>query len=178
MTRKKTEGLVALNVQGPGVHTAHTVTSIMTIREAGERMITLTETNTTSHPRVVDESEVATAEHRRRSPSPSANSAASISSKERGGSSRHRLRGKSPSHRSRSGSDSRDVRKSKSKHREKDRDKKYKKHKDRDNGKDKDERRSVLTGKKIKLKVHKDARDLEMDANRQNLLQFLNSTCE
>ncbi|KAG2047186.1 hypothetical protein BDR06DRAFT_1014110 [Suillus hirtellus] len=101
-----------------------------------------------------------------------------MSSKERGGSSRHRLRGNSPSHRSRSRSDSRDVRKSKSKHREKDRDKKYRKHKDRDNGKDKDERRSVLTGKKIKLKVHKDARDLEMDANRQNLLQFLNSTCE
>lgn len=96
--------------------------------------------------------------------------AVSTPSEERG-SSRHRLRGKSPNHRSRSRSDSRDIRKSKSKHREKDRDKK---HKDRD----KDERRSVLTGKKIKLKVHKDARDLEMDANRQNLLQFLNSTCE
>jgi hypothetical protein len=101
-----------------------------------------------------------------------------MSSEERGGSTRHRLRGKSPSHRSRSRSDSRDIRKSKSKHRDKDRDRKHKKHKDRDHAKDKDERRSVLTGKKIKLKVHKDARDLEMDANRQNLLQFLNSTCE
>ncbi|KAG2134163.1 uncharacterized protein EDB93DRAFT_1254594 [Suillus bovinus] len=206
MTRKRTEGLVALNVQGLGVHTAHTVTSIMTIQMTKERIIATTETNTTSLPRVVGESEVAvsyvilylffaelsltfedvcinalqTVEHRRRSSSPSPNSAVSMSSEERGGSSRHRLREKSPSRRSRSRSrsDSRDIRKSKSKHREKDRDKKHKRHRDRDNAKDKDERRSVLTGKKIKLKVHKDARDLEMDANRQNLLQFLNSTCE
>ncbi|EJT96545.1 hypothetical protein DACRYDRAFT_120038 [Dacryopinax primogenitus] len=40
---------------------------------------------------------------------------------------------------------------------------------------DKDERRSVLTGKKIKLKVHKDAEDVERDKRRENLLQFLNS---
>ncbi len=30
----------------------------------------------------------------------------------------------------------------------------------------------------IKLKVHKDAADLERDANREHLLHFLNSACE
>lgn len=30
----------------------------------------------------------------------------------------------------------------------------------------------------IKLKVHKDAADLQRDANRESLLQFLNSTYE
>ncbi|KAG0696768.1 hypothetical protein DFH29DRAFT_1004291 [Suillus ampliporus] len=179
---KRTEGLAMLDVRGPAVHTAHAVTSITTIRETEERIVTTIETNTTSLPKGVGESEVAasyTTEHRHRSPSPSTNSVVSISSEEyevRGSSSHHRSRGKSPSHRSRSGS--RDIRKSKSKHRDKDRDKKHKKYKERDKAKDKEERRSVLTGKKIKLKVHKDARDLEMDANRQNLLQFLNSTCE
>jgi len=59
MTRKRTEGLVTLNVQGPGVHTAHTATSIVTIRETEQRIITMTKTNTTSLPKVVDESEVA-----------------------------------------------------------------------------------------------------------------------
>jgi len=55
-----------------------------------------------------------------------------------------------------------------------------KKRKDKERKKDKsrEERRSVLTGKKIKLKVHKDAGDHERDANRQDLLQFLNSTFE
>ncbi|KAH7918160.1 hypothetical protein BV22DRAFT_915578 [Leucogyrophana mollusca] len=91
--------------------------------------------------------------------------------------------------RSRSRSHSRDRHrrrsKNKDKEREKDRDrereKKRKREKERDRERrksDKDERRSILTGKKIKLKVHKDARDHEMDANRQNLLQFLNSTFE
>ncbi|KAF9788273.1 hypothetical protein BJ322DRAFT_1048047 [Thelephora terrestris] len=42
---------------------------------------------------------------------------------------------------------------------------------------EKDVRRSILTGKKIKLKVHKDAADLERDSNREELLQFLNSSC-
>jgi hypothetical protein len=41
-----------------------------------------------------------------------------------------------------------------------------------------DERRSVLTGKKIKLKVKKDKGDHERDANRKDLLQFLNSAFE
>ncbi|KAG1814259.1 uncharacterized protein BJ212DRAFT_360083 [Suillus subaureus] len=59
VTRKGTEGLVTLNVQGPAVHTAHAVTSIMTTRETEERMIVMTETNTTSLPKVVGESEVA-----------------------------------------------------------------------------------------------------------------------
>ncbi|KAN0101276.1 hypothetical protein V8E55_001260 [Tylopilus felleus] len=64
----------------------------------------------------------------------------------------------------------------KSKHNE-NRDKK-KRPKDKEKTRDKDERRSVLTGKRIKLKVRKDSRDLEMDANREDLLQFLNSTFE
>ncbi|EJD07752.1 uncharacterized protein FOMMEDRAFT_150294 [Fomitiporia mediterranea MF3/22] len=41
-----------------------------------------------------------------------------------------------------------------------------------------DAKRSVLTGKKIKMKVHKTADDLERDAKRQELLTFLNSTFE
>lgn len=59
MTRKKTEGPVTLSVQGLGVHTARAVTSIMTTQETEERIIAMTETNTTSLPRVVGESEVA-----------------------------------------------------------------------------------------------------------------------
>jgi len=35
-----------------------------------------------------------------------------------------------------------------------------------------------LTGKKIKLKVKKEKGDDERDANRQDLLKFLNSTFE
>lgn len=35
-----------------------------------------------------------------------------------------------------------------------------------------------MTGKKIKLKVKMDADDHARDANRQDLLQFLNSTFE
>jgi len=41
-----------------------------------------------------------------------------------------------------------------------------------------EERRSVLTGKKIKLKVKKDKGDHERDANRKDLLHFLNSAFE
>ncbi|KAL5504821.1 hypothetical protein ACEPAH_7484 [Sanghuangporus vaninii] len=40
------------------------------------------------------------------------------------------------------------------------------------------ERRSILTGKKIKMKVHKTAEDHERDAKREELLKFLNSTYE
>lgn len=39
----------------------------------------------------------------------------------------------------------------------------------------KEERRSVITGKVIKLKVKKTAADKEREANRKNLLQFLNA---
>ncbi|KAJ7601053.1 hypothetical protein C8J56DRAFT_1074908 [Mycena floridula] len=42
----------------------------------------------------------------------------------------------------------------------------------------KEERRSALTGKRIKLKVKKEKGDEERDANRKDLLQFLNSTFE
>ncbi|KAJ8520653.1 hypothetical protein ONZ45_g2572 [Pleurotus djamor] len=45
-------------------------------------------------------------------------------------------------------------------------------------GRHADEKRSVLTGKKIKLKVHMDKEDHERDANRRDLLQFLNSAFE
>ncbi|KAI9461123.1 hypothetical protein HD554DRAFT_1531693 [Boletus coccyginus] len=79
--------------------------------------------------------------------------------------------------RSRSRSRSHERERRKSKYKEKDNDRK-KRYKDKEKKKDRDEKRSVLTGKKIKLKVHKDSRDLEMDANRENLLQFLNSTFE
>jgi len=44
--------------------------------------------------------------------------------------------------------------------------------------KDKEERRSILTGKKIKLKVKKDKGDHERDKKRRDLLTFLNSACE
>lgn len=93
---------------------------------------------------------------------------------------------------SRSHSPSRSTDRSRSKHKskrkdkerngdkERDKGKKRKKRKDKERKKDKDreERRSVLTGKKIKLKVHKDAADEERDANRQDLLSFLNSAFE
>lgn len=59
MSRKRPEGLVTPDVQGPGVHTAHAVTSIATTPETKERIIAMTETNTTNLPRVVGESEVA-----------------------------------------------------------------------------------------------------------------------
>ena len=38
-----------------------------------------------------------------------------------------------------------------------------------------DERRSVITGKKLKLKVKKSTADREREANRKQLLQFLNA---
>ncbi|KAK2467506.1 hypothetical protein APHAL10511_000361 [Amanita phalloides] len=55
---------------------------------------------------------------------------------------------------------------------------KRKKDKSRKKDKDREERRSVLTGKKIKLRVKKDKDDHERDANRQELLQFLNAAYE
>jgi len=55
---KRTESLVLLSVQGPEVHTAHVPTDITTIRETEERIIVMIETNTTSVPKGVDESEV------------------------------------------------------------------------------------------------------------------------
>ncbi|PPQ83562.1 hypothetical protein CVT26_003880 [Gymnopilus dilepis] len=66
---------------------------------------------------------------------------------------------------------------------ERDRDRKKRRRKDKEKKKDKDkeegpERRSILTGKKIKLKVKKDKADHERDANRKDLLQFLNSAFE
>ncbi|KZO94425.1 hypothetical protein CALVIDRAFT_528901 [Calocera viscosa TUFC12733] len=69
-------------------------------------------------------------------------------------------------------------------HKDKPRDREREKERDRERKqerkrakkeKEKEERRSVLTGKKIKLKVHKDADDIERDKKRENLLQFLNS---
>ncbi|TCD60238.1 hypothetical protein EIP91_010514 [Steccherinum ochraceum] len=63
-------------------------------------------------------------------------------------------------------------RRKKSKSKDKDKDRKRRKQSKES------ERRSVLTGHKIKLKVHKDAADLEMDANREDLLKFLNSVHE
>ncbi|KAF6758909.1 hypothetical protein DFP72DRAFT_1064414 [Ephemerocybe angulata] len=66
----------------------------------------------------------------------------------------------------------------KRKHRSHSRDKDRKKHRHREKSghREKDERRSVLTGKKIKLKVKKGREDIERDANREDLLRFLNST--
>ncbi|CAA7269696.1 unnamed protein product [Cyclocybe aegerita] len=59
------------------------------------------------------------------------------------------------------------------------RDKKRRKRRDKDKAKEKgEEKRSILTGKKIKLKVKKDKGDHERDANRKDLLQFLNSAYE
>ncbi|KAJ7089739.1 hypothetical protein B0H15DRAFT_839020 [Mycena belliarum] len=49
------------------------------------------------------------------------------------------------------------------------------KERERSKEKEKEERRSVLTGKKIKLKVKKEKGDDEREANRRDLLQFLNS---
>ncbi|KAF8577874.1 hypothetical protein K439DRAFT_522894 [Ramaria rubella] len=102
---------------------------------------------------------------------------ASTESSESRDSSRHRSKKSHRRHRDRSRSRDRDPRGSKhsssSKHKDKHRSS-HKKRKDED----KYERRSVLTGKKIKLKVHKDAADHERDANRESLLQFLNSAYE
>ncbi|KZP22145.1 hypothetical protein FIBSPDRAFT_931347 [Athelia psychrophila] len=69
-------------------------------------------------------------------------------------------------------------RKDKSDDKDKDRKRKKKKDKERRKKEGKEERRSVLTGKKIKLKVEKEEGDDEREANRQDLLQFLNSTFE
>lgn len=88
----------------------------------------------------------------------------------------------------------------KRRHRDKDKDKdrggRKRKEKHRAAERSGEERRSVLTGKKvsllhsltdfvhanhlhkIKLKVHKGADDIERDANRADLLQFLNSAYE
>ncbi|KAH8077736.1 hypothetical protein BXZ70DRAFT_962318 [Cristinia sonorae] len=93
---------------------------------------------------------------------------------------RHRS-GSSSSSRSRSPSRDR-SRKSSSKrdHDRDDRDSKRRRKKEKERKKERksSERRSVLTGQKIKLKVHKDATDLEMDAKREDLLKFLNSMHE
>ncbi|KAJ3505866.1 hypothetical protein NLJ89_g7190 [Agrocybe chaxingu] len=83
---------------------------------------------------------------------------------------------------SRHGSRSRDE-KRKRKHRDRsgsrERDKKRRKRRDKEKAKEKgEEKRSILTGKKIKLKVKKDKGDHERDANRKDLLQFLNSAYE
>ncbi|KIM47192.1 hypothetical protein M413DRAFT_23440 [Hebeloma cylindrosporum] len=76
-------------------------------------------------------------------------------------------------HRSESRERKRRKRKEKEKERERERDKEKEKGRNRE-----EERRSVLTGKKIKLKVKKDKGDHERDANRRDLLQFLNSAFE
>jgi len=85
-------------------------------------------------------------------------------------------------HRHRSRTRSRSGSTSSSEEREKKRKKKDKRKKDKsqkkDKDKDKEERRSILTGKKIKLKVKKGREDHERDANRQELLQFLNAAYE
>ncbi|KAF8148665.1 hypothetical protein B0H34DRAFT_736478 [Crassisporium funariophilum] len=94
--------------------------------------------------------------------------------------------------RSRSRSRSRSRERSRSKHSSRkhgDGDKRKRKHKERSDSRDRkrhrvqekarkkeEDRRSVLTGKKIKLKVKKDKGDHQRDANREDLLQFLNST--
>ncbi|KAF8629010.1 hypothetical protein AX17_005866 [Amanita inopinata Kibby_2008] len=67
---------------------------------------------------------------------------------------------------------------SSSEKRERKRKKKDNTKKEKSKKKDKEERRSILTGKKIKLKVKKDKQDHERDANRLQLLQFLNSAYE
>ncbi|KAG8220633.1 hypothetical protein J3R82DRAFT_2898 [Butyriboletus roseoflavus] len=122
-------------------------------------------------------------DHRSGSPS-SPDLSASIDSQRPAKRNRYESRSRSRSyersrncHRSGSRSRSHERERRRPTHKEKDRDRK-KRHKDKDKKREKDEKRSVLTGKKIKLKVHKDSRDLEMDANRQDLLQFLNSTFE
>lgn len=49
----------------------------------------------------------------------------------------------------------------------------------REKGRERNEgKRSVLTGKKIKLRVKKERGDDEREANRQELLEFLNSAYE
>ncbi|KAJ3555311.1 hypothetical protein NM688_g2647 [Phlebia brevispora] len=94
---------------------------------------------------------------------------------------RHRhTRSRSRSHSPRRHSRTKDHSRHRSRERERDRDKKHRDKKKKDkhrSEKHSEERRSVLTGKKIKLKVHKSAADLERDANREHLLQFLNSAC-
>ncbi|TFK23724.1 hypothetical protein FA15DRAFT_757020 [Coprinopsis marcescibilis] len=136
----------------------------------------------------------------RRSPSSpsrttSSSSSRASSSRERQHSSikrrpRHRSRSHSPRSRSRDRSSKKDKHRSTSKDgrkskkrdrsdsRDRDRKRRRKRESKRDRESDREERRSVLTGKKIKLKVKKDRGDHERDANRQDLLQFLNSTFE
>lgn len=85
----------------------------------------------------------------------------------------HRYSRKRRRHRSRSKSVSRDRKEGKSrKHK---RSSSRRKETDRERSESK---RSVLTGKKIKLKVKKDRGDDERDAKRQELLKFLNSAYE
>lgn len=47
---------------------------------------------------------------------------------------------------------------------------------DSDSGSDGSARRSVISGKKIKMKVHKTKEMRRRDENRKNLLSFLNQT--
>jgi len=63
----------------------------------------------------------------------------------------------------------------KGKDREKEKDRHKEKKRKRRDREEREERRSVLTGKKIRLKVHKDAADYERDKKRADLLEFLNS---
>ncbi|KAL5532152.1 hypothetical protein ACEPAF_5716 [Sanghuangporus sanghuang] len=94
--------------------------------------------------------------HRRRSPSSSSSSSSSVSSRSRSRDRHRKSRDKDRKGRKRSSRTKREKRKrSRS-----------------------PERRSVLTGKKIKMKVHKTAEDHERDAKREELLKFLNSTYE
>ncbi|PFH46903.1 hypothetical protein AMATHDRAFT_68849 [Amanita thiersii Skay4041] len=89
----------------------------------------------------------------------------------------HRSSKRKQQDRSRSRSSSDDSPSSPEERERRKRKKKDKKRKDKKR-KDKEEKRSVLTGKKIKLKVKKDKADQERDVNREELLQFLNSTFE
>ncbi|KAG6916971.1 hypothetical protein DXG01_004399 [Tephrocybe rancida] len=135
-----------------------------------------------------------TATKRPRSASRSLSFSSSRSSDSGDDSARRDSRNKRHRRHSRSRSRSREHKRSsksdrdrKGKSRDKDRDRersasrerrKRRKEKERKKDKDKEERRSVLTGKKIKLKVKKEKGDHERDKNRQDLLQFLNSTFE
>ncbi|KAG7450210.1 uncharacterized protein BT62DRAFT_497492 [Guyanagaster necrorhizus] len=129
-------------------------------------------------------------EHRLRSRS--SESYSSFSSKDRSLSKGRRCSSRSRSPRRRKDNDSR---RHKYNNYIKDRKRGKGKEKDRKKDKDKEGRRSVLTGKKvssllspvpsyltvvsqIKLKVKKDKGDDEREANRKDLLQFLNSTFE
>ncbi|KAK0245930.1 hypothetical protein EDD85DRAFT_38497 [Armillaria nabsnona] len=112
------------------------------------------------------------AEHEHRRRSRSSESYSSFSSED------HKKRRRSSRSRSPRRRKEKDSRKHKDRDYERDRKKGKSKEKDRKKDKDKEERRSVLTGKKIKLKVRKEKGDDEREANRKDLLQFLNSTFE